>query len=359
MQRQTTPLPGKEQQECSDEQYGDFVELAYQTVLRRKADAAGKQAYIKLMERGASAAQVLRTLAGSEEFSNKVLVQRSSIRGSGAYDIHDDPAIARYMTPQTRELTDVLTLNRSVNRETFSITAKAALDEMKRAGVLGDQGDYLAFHHDRFWEIANSISGMIACSALPVKPQILDFGFSVNSFILRSLFGDTVVSVCDRPEIQGSAKIGFESFVVDLVKDDLDRVDFKKRFDLIVFAEVIEHVLVNPVKVMRFLLRHTTKQGKIMITTPNCFSHNKLAMIAVRKNPQPIYPEQYSVKDSPHFHVREYSMGELLELVEQAGGQSQAFFFSDCWDDPSLRAVIPYAERSNMVVVIGEKKASV
>jgi hypothetical protein len=125
------------------------------------------------------------------------------------------------------------------------------------------------------------------------------------------------------------------------------------RFDIIVFSEVIEHVMVHPVRILKFLLKHLELGGCVVLTTPNVFSRGRLDLIRQRRSPLPPYPLEYRQTDAPHFHIREYSMSDMLEMIETAGGKSRAFFFSSCWDEDAGKH-IPVEELGNLFIVFGK-----
>jgi 2-polyprenyl-3-methyl-5-hydroxy-6-metoxy-1,4-benzoquinol methylase len=212
----------------------------------------------------------------------------------------------------------------------------------------------LQFHAERFHELACAVGNLLQDFIRGAR--ILDFGFSVNSIVLRTLFPDARVAVADRPQVKIRSDRFDEIHAVDLLDDRLDEIDLERRFDIIVFSEVIEHLQVHPGNVARFLLRHLTDNGCVVLTTPNLFARGKLRLIAQRKSPLAPYPPTYGQADSAHFHVREYGMGELLAMIEAAGGHVSAFFFSACWDRPETRDAIPPHELGNLFVVFQRKK---
>ena len=173
------------------------------------------------------------------------------------------------------------------------------------------------------------------------------------------LFPETVrISAADRPQIRIPEGHFDECFAVDLTNDRLEGEFLGRKFDVVIFSEVIEHLMMHPTKVIRFLLRHLTENGVIVLTTPNLFSHNKLCNISQRRSPLHPYPAAYTRNDAPHFHVREFSMGDLLEMIDEAGGRPSAFFFSSCWDDNRTVHTAPAHELGNLFVVFGVKPSS-
>lgn len=99
------------------------------------------------------------------------------------------------------------------------------------------------------------------------------------------------------------------------------------------FAEVLEHLLVEPVALVRDLLSLLSPSGLLYLTTPNFFRPENMERFAAGCNPQPYYPGTAQNWDA-HYHHREYSMTELMDVVQQAGGVLAAAYFSDCWNRP-------------------------
>lgn len=82
------------------------------------------------------------------------------------------------------------------------------------------------------------------------------------------------------------------------------------RFDLIVFAEVIEHLFAAPYAALAWL-RHLLKEGGMIIcTTPNAASISKRFKLLCGKNPGE--PLRYDLNNPGH--VREYTKKELYEM---------------------------------------------
>lgn len=84
-------------------------------------------------------------------------------------------------------------------------------------------------------------------------------------------------------------------------------------YDLIVFMEVIEHLVAPPANVLRFLASQLRPGGAILLTTPNAaWLKNRLKLLR-GKNPFELLREDRSG------HVREYTLDELQDAARQAG----------------------------------------
>ena len=322
-----------------------IVDLIYRAVLRRPPGPKGRENYVRLLAEGCSEVELVARLVQSREFASTQLVRMADIgrHRFDAYDPAKDPALAKYESAAfTSAVTDIRAP--TLDRNRFRRAMDASLTETGATKAVG--GDYLRFHRERFYEIDCAIENLLPRTGR--NPTIMDFGLSMNSFIMRRLFPNVRLSIADRPAIRVPANKFHRVLPVDLLDDSLDSIDLGAKFDIIVFSEVIEHVLVHPARVVRFLLRHLTPSGWIILTTPNLFSRRKLQLISRRRSPLPPCPATYKRGDPPHLHVREYSMGEMLAMIEQAGGKIEAFFFSGCWDTPKMRETLPPDELGNM-----------
>ncbi len=89
----------------------------------------------------------------------------------------------------------------------------------------------------------------------------------------------------------------------------------EKRFDLIVFAEVIEHLYAAPETVLAWLRELLEKDGLILCTTPNAASLPKRVKLFFGYNP---FERLRGDLNNPG-HIREYTRAELFELGRLAG----------------------------------------
>jgi SAM-dependent methyltransferase len=261
------------------------------------------------------------------------------------------------LTAEKRFLSEKVALT-SRELQTLKPVGEAQFDAAARRAMLGmsvlqfgRQEDYLAAHRVRFVELDN-LTAALAAKGKMDAPKVLDVGMSINTLVLRELLPRASLVVFDRPGVVVPPNYPIGLYTGDLTDPGLDDLDLRERFDVILFAEVIEHLLADPVRVLRFFLRHLTPNGRLVVTTPNFFSRDNLNKMRARINPQPVFKPEYTRETASIHHVREYAMSELLEMGEAAGGWPVGFFYSDCWDtDPE----VPEEERLNLVVVLGQR----
>ena len=137
--------------------------------------------------------------------------------------------------------------------------------------------------------------------------RVLDVGASpfITSCALKRM-GYEVVALDVEPEPY--TKIA-KSYGVSVVKCDLERDELNiDNADCAVFAEVLEHLHYHYApSILAKINRALKMKGILILTTPNVASLFRRLRMLLGK--QPIY----------RYHVREYTMEEVLALVEGAG----------------------------------------
>lgn len=86
-------------------------------------------------------------------------------------------------------------------------------------------------------------------------------------------------------------------------------------YDIIVFAEVIEHLYTSPERVLRFLKSLLKERGIMIIQTPNAVALHKRIKMLFGKNPYHLIP----IKRDGANHYREYTDDELANYCRAAG----------------------------------------
>lgn len=145
--------------------------------------------------------------------------------------------------------------------------------------------------------------------------RILDVGAAYEAVEFRRLPGATVDSLGFRDE-RFSPREGERHVDFDL--NEAERHGSwpeLEAYDLVVCAEVIEHLRVSPLHVLGLLRQALRPGGWLVLQTPNAVRLGNRARMLVGRNPfEPIRAEPANPG-----HFREYTVDELLALGREAG----------------------------------------
>lgn len=189
---------------------------------------------------------------------------------------------------------------------------------------------YSMQHYRRFKELF----GMI--SELPVKSgKLLDIGTSPFTFLLKEKTAfdvhtmDFTGSFSDRCE---SAGIIFREF--NITGKGLPYP--VGHFDVVVFSEVFEHLLADPVRIMKKMYELLKPNGLLVFGTPNFASLQKRLLLAFNR---PILdrPTWEIDDDSIHGfgHNRLYVLREIRSFMVEAGFRVEKIVYSGAMDLPN------------------------
>lgn len=173
--------------------------------------------------------------------------------------------------------------------------------------------DYGRGHNPRY----DYLEALVSTLGLPEDARVLDIGSSFFTLRLSRRFRNVSTLglagardlICKLPdEIE---HIGFD---LNEARDPTKWVALP-RFDLIVFAEVIEHLPTAPQHVLRFLASGLSERGLLVVQTPNAVSLDKRINMVLGRNPFELIKEDWS---NPG-HFREYTRSELFAFAKEAG----------------------------------------
>ena len=112
-------------------------------------------------------------------------------------------------------------------------------------------------------------------------------------------------------------------------------------FDVVIFCEILEHLLMDPVRVLREIHRVLRPDGTIVLTTPNVDRFENVHRLVVGAN---IY-DPYSFYGPYGRHNREYNRNELHLLLGHLGFEIDRSFTADAFphavDRESIFAIEP------------------
>jgi SAM-dependent methyltransferase len=169
---------------------------------------------------------------------------------------------------------------------------------------------YVAFHAPRFAFLLE----LLARQDVGPATRILDVGPSRLTELIALRFATPVHSLgYNTPHaIRSAHHLEFD------LRDCMNKDRWLQPatgYDLIVFAEVIEHLAVPPEAVLGCLAALLRPGGRIVVQTPNAAALTKRVKLLLGRNPYDV-PNGRSDFSS---HVREYTLGELRTATRQAG----------------------------------------
>jgi hypothetical protein len=173
----------------------------------------------------------------------------------------------------------------------------------------GENPGYLAFHRPRFEFLMKVVTGQVGASC-----RILDIGPSPFTKMLRDSLRSPIDSLGLEPESASAAGRHYHFNLNDTQVPAKCRRDLGP-YDLIIFAEVVEHLFTAPELVLSYLHGLLSPGGSLIVQTPNAASLRKRVKLALGINPF----ERIRVDPSNPGHFREYTAGELAGILSQTG----------------------------------------
>jgi hypothetical protein len=221
-------------------------------------------------------------------------------------------------------------------------TTSGALPPLPRSP---DEQVYLRTHAERYALLLELVRELAPRTILVVGP-------SYESVLLREAVPDATVDTLGWedhrfPRVDGERH----------VQHDLNDPGYPELepHDVVVCSEVIEHLHVSPVPVLRFLAGGLTPTGALVVQTPNAAALPKRFRMLLGRNPyEPIREER---GNPGHFH--EYTVAELRDAVEAAGLRVERLLTANYFDHGSrknrvyraLEPLLPGTLREGITVV--------
>lgn len=196
----------------------------------------------------------------------------------------------------------------------------------RRALELGPEMEhYLRYHRRRFFLLTDTVSQLIAATGqAPEQIRLLDVGPSFQTLMFHYRWPKMTIDTFGFADPKFPAPVGGKHVAYDL-NDSYQPSCWPKAslpYDIIVMAEVIEHLYTSPVPVLACLASMLSANGSLVVTTPNAVALPKRLRVFLGANPNEMIREN---RENPG-HYREYTATELRQVGATAGLAACA-----CW----------------------------
>jgi len=198
-------------------------------------------------------------------------------------------------------------------------SAKDILDHFKDWNLDEESKVYVKFHCNRYeFLIKETIKWIDKIRIVPHKRtlKILDIGIGYQTEILRNVLPEIIVNTLGFEDSRFKPRGKDKHFYFNLNDTQYPgKWPKTEKHDLIIIAEVIEHLYTSPVHVLRCIAGFLGNGGYLIIQTPNACSFHKRIEMLMGKNPF----EQIRLSNTNPGHFREYTIEELIDIGMQSG----------------------------------------
>jgi hypothetical protein len=222
------------------------------------------------------------------------------------------------MTPSETAAAGAVTPRRWSAGEVRAEFARWQAAEPERAGVLDAEAlAYVGYHAVRYARLLSTVDELAGAARPPDRLQILDIGPNVQTALLRAAHPGAVIDTLGfaHPAMVPNPPERHIEFDLNGVDSPLRRPSPEPGYDLVVLAEVVEHLYTSLSVVLSWVAGWLRPPGFVVIQTPNGAAlHKRLRLLAGRS---PVEPPRVSRENPGHFH--EYTLAELRDQVAAAG----------------------------------------
>ncbi len=248
-------------------------------------------------------------------------------------------------------------------------TSGEILDHFRSRDVTEDSLRYLQTHAKRYAFLLGKVEKVAPMLRTRQSLTILDIGPSfLTELLLLTYPNDLIFTVgFDSADCRG----GHFPLCIAYERSrhshfDLNDVQYPEKWislpqaDLVIMAEVLEHLYTAPILVLKFLHTIVRKGGFVMIETPNAASLKKRMKLMAGRHPY----EMIRVDARNPGHFREYTRSELVAIARASGFEVRGCDLSNYFSHDSskgvfqrfLRGIGPPSLRRGMTLVL-EKPA--
>lgn len=193
---------------------------------------------------------------------------------------------------------------------------------INQPGECSAEGQYARLHEPRYVVLIDLLRPFVKGDS-----RMLDIGRSILTDRLHDTFKVRVDSIGFQPD--GPTRSGMHrQFDLNDCQKNETWLSGMPKYDVIVFAEVIEHLYTSPARVLAFIRTLLEPDGILIIQTPNALSLTKRAKAILGIHPY----EKIREDNTNPGHFREYTRSELRSYAAGAGFEVIHFGFYNYFD---------------------------
>jgi hypothetical protein len=196
--------------------------------------------------------------------------------------------------------------------------ARWQASQQRRAQLLDAEAlAYADYHSVRYARLLSTVEELSGSARPPDRLQILDIGPNIQTALLRAAQPKAVIDTLGfaHPAMTPSPPERHIEFDLNHADSPARCPATERRYDLVVLAEVVEHLYTSLSIVLGWVAQWLRRPGFIVVQTPNGAAlHKRLRLLAGRS---PVEPPRASRQNPGHFH--EYTLAELRAEVAAAG----------------------------------------
>jgi trans-aconitate methyltransferase len=193
---------------------------------------------------------------------------------------------------------------------------------------------YFTFHRLRYGVLLSTCDDLITPGQ--TSPAILDVGPFIQTALIRDRYPRIRVDTMGFGDERFVGRGGEAHFEVDLNRPPGTTTEPSSTYDVVVLAEVLEHLRVSPVATLHRLGSYLAPGGHLVVQTPNaCAVHKRLAMLVGRNPFQIIEGDDAMAGDLGH--IREFTVDELVTLGARAGLDVRSWLTANYFDAGGLQ----------------------
>lgn len=184
------------------------------------------------------------------------------------------------------------------------------------------QDKYLHYHARRYSTLLRLIK-----EKYKTGDRVLDIGRSRFTQMLSDFLKMPVDTIGFQAESDSASGKHYNFNLNDCQEAKKWRRDIAP-YDIIIFAEVIEHLFTSPNFVLGFINSITSPGGCLFLQTPNAVALHKRLIMLFGKNPY----EKIRENNKNPGHFREYTRNEIDQYAIRSGFRVKKFIYGNYFD---------------------------